>query len=115
MMSLWSSYDRSALRLMAYELCWQIPFVSTWLGWQKSHPTDHDLDQWIGFKAYIAGRLWSAGSPAFIDIYLFLIIYVSACLQCFDAVGWVAGRASSRTFLIDIPVWSEMQTCIWPS
>ena len=25
------------------------------------------------------------------------------CLQCFDAVGWAAG------------VWSEVQTCIWPS
>ena len=42
------------------------------------------------------------------------------CLQCFDAVGWAAGRASGlyKTEwwgLAWLFVWSEVQTCIWPS
>ena len=41
-------------------------------------------------------------------------------LQCFDAVGWVAGRASgckalSGGVLAWLSVWSELQTCICPS
>ena len=41
-------------------------------------------------------------------------------LQCFDAVGWVAGRASackklSGGVLAWLSVWSDVQTCIWPS
>ena len=34
------------------------------------------------------------------------------CLQCFDTVGWVAG---SGVVLAWLSVWSEVQTCIWPS
>ena len=40
------------------------------------------------------------------------------CLQCFDAVGWAAGRACKKLsggVLAWLSVWSEMQTCIWPS
>ena len=42
------------------------------------------------------------------------------CLQCFDAVGWATGRASGlwKTewwVLAWLSVWSEVQTCIWPS
>ena len=39
------------------------------------------------------------------------------CLQCFDAVGWVAGRASelSGGVLAWLSVWSKVQTCICPS
>ena len=42
------------------------------------------------------------------------------CLQCFDAVGWAAGRhpackKQSRGVLAWLSVWSEVQTCIWPS
>ena len=39
------------------------------------------------------------------------------CLQCFDAVGWVAGRASgvSGEVLAWLSVWSEVYTCIPPS
>jgi len=43
------------------------------------------------------------------------------CLQCFDAVGWVAGRASglqklSGEVLAWLSVWSEVQMiCIWSS
>ena len=37
------------------------------------------------------------------------------CLQCFDAVGWVAGMASGGGVLVWLSVWSEVQTCIWPS
>jgi len=41
-------------------------------------------------------------------------------LQCFDAVGWAAGRASglkkpSGEVLAWLSVWSEVQTCICPS
>jgi len=28
------------------------------------------------------------------EISLFVCLYVTICLQCFDAVGWPAGRAS---------------------
>ena len=44
-----------------------------------------------------------------------------SCLQCFDAVGWAAGRASglyrklSGGVLALLSVWSEVQTCILPS
>jgi len=42
------------------------------------------------------------------------------CLQCFDPVGWAAGRASglkklSGGVLAWLSVWSEVHTCIWPS
>ena len=51
------------------------------------------------------------------------IIYYFCFLKCFDAVGWAAGRASghpackklSSGVLSWLSVWSEMQTCIWPS
>ena len=41
-------------------------------------------------------------------------------LQCFDADGWAAGRATglkelSGGVLEWLSVWSEVQTCIWPS
>jgi len=40
------------------------------------------------------------------------------CLQCFDAVGWAAGRAYacktlSGGVLAWLPVWSEMLICMW--
>ena len=42
------------------------------------------------------------------------------CLQCFDAVGRVAGthpacKKLSGGVLAWLSVWSEVQTCIWPS
>jgi len=44
------------------------------------------------------------------------------CLQCFDAVGWAAARKGIRPVkklsgevLAWLFVWSEVQTCIWPS
>ena len=51
---------------------------------------------------------------------LLLLLCVCNCLQCFDAVGWAAGRASvlwklSGGVLAWLSVWSEVQTCIWPS
>ena len=41
-------------------------------------------------------------------------------IQCFDAVGWAAGRASGLQKLSGgvqawLSVWSEVHTCIWPS
>jgi len=53
---------------------------------------------------------------------IFLIKYIEGfsalmCLQCFDAVGWAAGRVSGLTggVLVWLSVWSEVQTCIWRS
>ena len=56
-------------------------------------------------------------------IFTYRIIFglVDVCLQCFDAVGWAAGRASgllkhkSGGVLAWLSVWSEVQTCIRPS
>jgi len=48
-------------------------------------------------------------------------LYGRCCLQCFDAVGWAAGRASglwklSGEVLAWLSVWSEVQMiCIWSS
>ena len=43
-------------------------------------------------------------------------------IQCFDAVGWAAGKAWASSLsnmsggvLAWLSVWSVMQTCIWPS
>jgi len=40
---------------------------------------------------------------------------LNCCLQCFDAVGWAAGRASSGGMLVWLSVWGEGKICIWPS
>ena len=42
---------------------------------------------------------------------------INRLLQCFDAVGWAAGRASGLTggVLAWLSVWSEVQTCIQSS
>ena len=42
------------------------------------------------------------------------------CLQCFDTVGWVAGRHPAckklnGRVLAWLSVWSDVQICIWPS
>jgi len=45
-------------------------------------------------------------------------IIVLLDLQCFDAVGWAAGRACKKLsggVLAWLSVWSEVQICIWPS
>ena len=36
-------------------------------------------------------------------------VYSTFCLQCFDAVGWAAGRALSVELLAWLSVWSEVQ------
>ena len=43
-----------------------------------------------------------------------------SCLQCFDTVGWAAGRhPACKNWAVGVlawlSVWSEVQTCIWPS
>ena len=48
------------------------------------------------------------------------LIFCVLCLQCFDAVGWAAGRHPpckklSGGVLAWLSVWTEVQTCIWPS
>ena len=47
-------------------------------------------------------------------------VYTNRVAQCFDAVGWAAGRHPacknlSGGVLAWLSVWSEVQTCIWPS
>ena len=46
-----------------------------------------------------------------------IICHQCFCLQCFDTVGWAAGRACEKTewWGTGMVVWSEVQTCIWPS
>ena len=64
-------------------------------------------------KSYMSRVYYSVG------ITLHFIRY-HISLQCFDAVGWVAGRAPackklSGGVLAWLSVWSEVQTCIWSS
>jgi len=46
-------------------------------------------------------------------------ILIAFCLQCFDAVGWQEGHPACKKLsggvLEWLSVWSEVQTCIWPS
>jgi len=47
-------------------------------------------------------------------------LYLLYFLQCFDTVGWAAGRASGLKKLsggvqVWLSVWSKVQTCIRPS
>ena len=47
-------------------------------------------------------------------------VIMPGCLQCFDAVGWAAGRHPackklSGGVLAWLSVLSKVQTCIWPS
>ena len=50
-----------------------------------------------------------------------LFLFFLPIYQCSDTVGWAAGRASGLEkkltggVLAWLSVWSEMQTCIWPS
>jgi len=49
-----------------------------------------------------------------------MCVCVSVCLQCFDAVVWVADvhpacKNLSGEVLAWLSVWNEVQTCIWPS
>ena len=39
---------------------------------------------------------------------------LSKSLQCFDAVGWACKKLSGG-LLAWLSLWSEVQTCIWPS
>ena len=48
------------------------------------------------------------------------LLWLCDCLQCFDAVVWwqeghPACKKLSGGVLAWLPVWSEVQTCIWPS
>ena len=50
-------------------------------------------------------------------VVIVVLYYLLLFLQCFDAVGRVAGWDSglSGGVLAWLSVWSEVQTCIWPS
>ena len=63
---------------------------------------------------------WKLISRDFCVKYLLLFLVLFFSLYCFDAVGWAAGRALACKKLSGgvpswLSVWSEMQTCIWPS
>ena len=54
------------------------------------------------------------------DLVSCCVFMLKCCLQCFDTVGWAAGKASGRKKLSGgvlewLSVWSKVQTCIWPS
>ena len=70
----------------------------------------------IGFTFLVPSHLGSPGQMAikWVCVCVFLDI---VCLQCFDAVGWTAGKASSPLsggVLAWLFVWVEVQTCTWP-
>ena len=50
-------------------------------------------------------------APLSVVLLTYTCLYV--CLQCFDAVGWAAGRASGAGVVICLR--SEVQTSMWPS
>ena len=87
--------------------CWHVPVNKIW---RRTESTPRS--GWWG--SHMAGiyRDWSTR-----EINNTIIL----CLQCFDPVGWAAGRASglqkklSGGVLAWLSVWSEVQTCIWPS
>ena len=65
---------------------------------------------------FVAPSLHSRLSSLLFDLFISSV----SCVQCFDAVGWAAGRASglwklSGGVLAWLSVWSEVQTCMWPS
>ena len=69
--------------------------------------------------------MFASGTNFYVYVYAFYdLIFIrnaiGLCLQCFDAVGWAAGRASglqkiwSDEVLAWLSVCSEVQmTCIW--
>jgi len=68
--------------------------------------------------------MWHTSNTNATDMHtdsLFYSHYTSqhVCLQCFDAVGWAAGRASrlqkKQTGGVWLSVCSKVQTCIWTS
>ena len=75
---------------------------------------------WLGLLYiiwYFLFAMWNVSISIFESHFVFY--------QFFDAVGWAAGRASGgfwpvkKTWVVGVlawlSVWSEMQTCIWPS
>jgi len=78
--------------------------LTTWLDDARQHSSSNMVIMLIGNKR----------------LFIHLLLRTFICLQCFDALGWVAGRASglqklSGGVLAWLSVWSEVQTCIWPS
>jgi len=80
-----------------------------------------DLSDWCVcvdralWQTFLCGEK-SWGGAIFVFTYIYIYVY---CLQCIDTVGWVTGRApgcpSCGVVLALLSVWSEVQTCIWPS
>jgi len=60
---------------------------------------------------------YKASKPGFSFLCLFYVIMYFSCLQCFDTVGWVAGRAYgllklSGGMLAWLCVWVKVQICV---
>jgi len=52
----------------------------------------------------------------FFDVLIVILVVVAVVLQCFDAVGWAAGRASackklSGEVMSSFSVWSNLARC----
>jgi len=73
---------------------------------------DHGVNYTVLSK-YVSNNIYKALADTCLQCF---------CLQCCDAVGWAAGRASglyvkklSDGVLAWLSDWSEVQTCVWPS
>ena len=81
---------------------------------------------WHSYKTVIISEVMSAVIGSHTRKLMRIIasgIYKPMCLRCFDAVGWVAGRAATHPackkmsggMLAWLCVWVKVQICIWPS
>jgi len=75
------------------------------------------LSVWLSLFLILVVARSSSTSCA---VCMYVISVYMICLQCFDAVGWAAGRTSgckklSGGVLAWLSVSGEVQICIWPS
>ena len=83
----------------------------------------HDPTSQLPARTHIHAR---SLAPSCLSLFSCTVLFVSISLQCFGAfsaltllVGWQEGhlacRKQSGGVLAWLSVWSEVQTCIWPS
>ena len=86
--------------------------------WTGEKLQQNFIHHWIHYSA--AELCCSSSLICYKVIKVLRIKVMKVVLQCFDAVGWAAVRASALSKLTGgvlawLSVWSEVQTCIWHS